>query len=404
MRSYESYALQKLQQTIVIVKRARLPRNVKGNLIESYDDFLREKGNLKTHYHFSLPVFNALIRLADELWSDKRRFRCSELLHTMLPYLKRGNYKLDDATKINLFGLFKKMFADNDIDSSLAEICFMMLRDFSLSAEYEVWLCERAEHATPQDWYFFAWQALFSRILNYPAASTIITKWISENFNHREFHCRRYKAIAWLLNENEDYIVDDQTLMNDFEFINWLDAQVMCNWYHNWDGNTPCTYTDRRLFNRRCFIDGQPVREDLYARPYCSVICKGMGHGEAPDFTALRKFFAENLPDIKAQTMLWAVACSKLPVSTKQKLLKKYYSPFCFWTLLNIAKRYNLLAILEWLKKQALPANGICEIEIGKKLLPEEALKQLEDWSEKYADFKDLVEVLNLDLLCQDPF
>jgi hypothetical protein len=79
--------------------------------------------------------------------------------------------------------------------------------------------------------------------------------------------------------------------------------------------------------------------------------------------------------------------------------VKRYYSPFCFWTLLNIGKRYKLLAILEWLKKQTLVESRFCEIEIGKKLLPEKAAKLFADWYHGNADFADLVEKLDLALL-----
>jgi hypothetical protein len=253
--------------------------------------------------------------------------------------------------------------------SDLTGACFMMLQDFSLSVEYEAWLCEKMEHYATE-YYTFTSDILFRRILNHPATSTTITKWVSENFNHPIFRFQRYKAIAWLLNENSDYVVDDQTLIDDFEFINRQDANMIRN-----GDDTPWTFADHRSYKR--YQIEQNVSFVLHSRPYCSVICKDMKQGEAPDFTELRKFFTENLPDIKCQTMLWAVTWSKLPANTKIKLLKKYYSPFCFWTLLNIGKRYKLLAILEWLKKQTLPESRFCEIEIGKKLLPEKATELL---------------------------
>jgi hypothetical protein len=265
----------------------------------------------------------------------------------------------------------------------------MMLQDFSLSVEYEAWLCKKMEqYAT--EYYTFTSDILFRRILNHPATSTTITKWVSENFNLPIFRFQRYKAIAWLLNENNEYVVDDQTLIDDFEFINQSDARrMMCCW-----DDTPTTFTDYRSYNR--YQIEQNVSRSLYSRPYCSVICKDMKQGEAPDFTELRKFFTGNLPDIKCQTMLWAVAWSKLPANTKIKLLKKYYSPFCFWSLLNIGKRYKLLAILEWLKKQALSESRFCEIEIGKKPLPEKAAELFYNWYQENADFADIVEKLNL--------
>ncbi|MDR2801890.1 MAG: hypothetical protein LBB31_01570, partial [Prevotellaceae bacterium] len=192
----QSYEFQKLQHAIAAIRKERLPRNVKCDIIGSYDDFLREKDNLKTHYHFSLPVFNALVKLAGELLDSGRRFGRVELLNTMQQYLKRGNHKLDETAKTNLFGLFKKILDDNNM-SYLAGICFLMLQDFSLSAEYEAWLCEKMEHYATE-YYTPTSEMLFRRILNHPTTSTTITKWVSENFNHPIFRFQRYKAIAWL--------------------------------------------------------------------------------------------------------------------------------------------------------------------------------------------------------------
>jgi hypothetical protein len=210
--------------------------------------------------------------------------------------------------------------------------------------------------------------------VNFPTASAIITQWISDNFDRAEFHLQRYKAIAWLLNENPDYIIDNKIIIDDFEFANRCDTNVILNAYYD---DKPLTFTDERY--AKAYWNS--VCKRLISRPYCSVICREVEVGEVPDFTKLQSFFTKNLTEIKNQTMLWAVAVSKLPTNTKAKLLKKHYSPACFWTLLNIAKRYKMLLILEWMKKQGSAESIFCEIELDKTISLEKKEDTFHEWN-----------------------
>jgi len=342
--------LSKIQQAINTIKKERLSRNVKNSLIGDYADFLREKENLKSLYNFNLLVFNSLVKLANELWCSKERLKRYELLITIERYLKRGSDKLDDTAKMNLFHLMKKIF-ENGVSNNSSNICISMLRGFYFSTEYEIWLCENVE----------LYPELIHRIITYPVASSVITKWVSENFNREEFRQQRYKALSWLINENLDYVIDNQILIDDFEYVNEVDTKRMLIWleYESY------TFVDSRYI-KNGMRDGEKLNNCLTSRPYCSVICSGLSVGDMPDFTPLRNYFTENLTGIKSQTMLWAVAYSKLPTNVKYKLLKKYYSPACFYTLLNIAKRYKFLSILEWLKKRLASTSIFCKIEIGR--------------------------------------
>jgi len=343
--------LSKIQRAINALKKECLPRNVKSSLIGDYADFLQEKEKLQSLYSFNLSVFNSLVKLANEIWCSKERLKRYELLITIERYLRKGSDKLDDTAKMNLFHLMKKIF-ENDVSNNSANICISMLRGFYFSTEYEVWLCEKAEH----------YPELIHRIITYPIASSVITKWVSENFNREEFRQQRYKALSWLINENLDYIIDNQILIDDFEYVNEIDTNRMLIWLED----ESFTFVDSR-YRASGMRHDEKLHNCLASRPYCSVICSGLSAGDIPDFTPLRNYFTENLSDIKSQTMLWAVAYSKLPSNIKYKLLKRYYSPACFYTLLNIAKRYKFLHILEWLKKQPASTSIFCEIEIGRR-------------------------------------
>ena len=387
-----SERLQLIEQAIIAIKqkKERLPpRNVKNDLIGDYDDFLREQPYLRSHYNFNVSVFNSLVTLADELWSGTKRFNRYNLMTTMKQYLVRGNYKLDHATRVNLFELFRKILADGKASASLSEICFSMLRNFSLSAEYETWLCEQTK--------LYKSETLLRLILNYPVASAVITEWVTDNFHRDEIRMHRYKAIAWLLNTEPDYNIDNQTLVDDFEFANRQDAGMILNAYYEHD--EPLTFVDTRSYKN--YPIEADVRFHLISRSYCSVVCRDIKAYEMPDFTPLRTFFTENLTEIKNQTMLWAVAISKLPTNTKVKLLKKHYSPACFWTLLNISKRYKILTTLEWMKKQAFAESIFCEIELDRKLRPEIAEDKLNQWKMENPDLKHFVEKLGLEI---EPF
>jgi hypothetical protein len=352
----ETDHIELIENAIKIVKEQKRSPRVKHDLIGNYQDFLREKRYLSNHYNFNLSVFNSLIKLADELWNSGKRFNRYALLNTMKQYLKRGNYRLDNPTKINLFELIKKIFAAKKLSNSLSETCFILLRNFWLSAEYEKWLCEIYEQQKSE--------ILLWRILGYPVASPIITEWISEHFQQKEFRMLRYKAVAWLLNENPDYVIDNQILISDFEFLNKYDASIIQDTYSDYPYGTPIIFTDIR--SRSKYHYSNRMGRELISRPYCSIVCM-LKKGETPDFMELQNFFTKNLAVIRNQTMLWAVVVSKLPTKKKNKLLKKYYSPACFRTLLSIARRYQMLSILEWLKKQDSEESIFREIELGGK-------------------------------------
>lgn len=378
---------QLIEQAIIAIrhKKERLPsRNVKDDLIRNYEDFVREQDLLKNHYNFKQSVFNSLVNLADELWSGSKRFNRYDLLTTMKQYLARGNHKLDTSSKEKLFELLKKIFANGKASKSLAEICFLMLRDFSLSAEFETWICQLTKDYNSK--------TLLRRILNYPAASKTITQWVIDNFRSDAIRKNRYKAISWLINENPDYIIDNQTLIDDFEFLNTLDANNIQDFFY--DKERIITFYDERSFAKRTYEED--VAFSLISRPYCSVVWREATAYDTPDFTPLRTFFADNFIHIKNQTMLWAIAVSILPTNTKVRLFKQHYSPACFWTLLNIAKRYKIVSILQWMKKQPFEEGIFCEIELDKITNPEQKLQKLMD---KNSHLKEFVERLDLDVV-----
>lgn len=378
---------QLIEQAIIAIrhKKERLPsRNVKDDLIVNYEDFMREQDMLKNHYNFKQSVFNSLVNLADELWSGSKRFNRYDLLNTMKQYLARGNHKLDTSSKEKLFELFKKIFADGKASKSLAEICFLMLRDFSLSAEFETWLCQLTEH--------YSSPALIRLILNYPIASKPITQWVTDNFRSDAMRKNRYKAISWLINENPDYVIDNQTLIDDFEFFNRCDAYNIQNAFY--DKESVLSFFDECLTPKYSF---EPhINYNLLNRSYCSVSFRDATAYDIPDFTPLKEFFADYFVDIKSDIMLLAISESKLATNLKIKLLKKHYLPTCFSTLVGIAIQYKYISILQWLKKQPYTGSMFGEIELDKITRPKPPETNITQWTRENFAFNQLVEKLDL--------
>jgi hypothetical protein len=302
------------------------------NLITCYKDFLRIRDSLR-YYQFNPVVFQSLVALTICLWETKERISRLSLLTAIKHYANREkNLELDIQTRKHIFTLFRNTFEKSQFlpKNHIIEaqhILNYLLVNITLTNEEERWFCENENQSTN----------IINRILRYPVYSKIITQWVKEHFNSDKFHTRRAEAVGWLLDETPDFIVEEQTLIDDFEYTNLLDIEKIKNKDLSFQ-----------------YYPHEVVIERFYIR-----LKINLSSNVDPDFENVRKYFYDNIDIIKRQTMLWAVAYSRLDVQRKMKLFERYYSDELFFSLFNICKKYKLIEVLKWLQTKTINYRGL---------------------------------------------
>ena len=327
----------------------------KDNLITCYKDFLNTKDYL-SYYQFNPVVFHALLELTVNLWETKSRISRLSLLGAIKKYgLGIKEYAtLDIQTRKLLFVLFRntvektQFLTEKQIEEARI-ISYSFIKKLPLCSEEETWLCENENKSSE----------ILNRILRYPVRSNVISRWIEEHFNDDKFRTRRAEAIAWLLDENPDYVINKQILFADFEYINRIDSEIILS---NRDSRVSAWSSGKYSYNTE--KEGK-----LTYRPYITLSYLHKP-GAKPDFSALRKYFNENIDIISKQTMLWAVAYSRLKIDQKTELLKKYYSDELFISLIKICKKCKLIEVLKWLQTKTIKQTQekLFEIQLGNEI------------------------------------
>jgi hypothetical protein len=296
------------------------------NLITCYKDFLQIRDYLH-YYQFNPNVFRSLVELTINLWETKDRISRLSLLTTIRRYAYNDSQKLlelDIQMKKAIFVLFKNTFEKAQFLTEKqivgAQSLFnSLLTNLPLTSEEEKWFCDNESRAS----------FILNRILRYPICSKIISKWVEEHFHSDKLCTRRAEAIGWFLDKNPDFIIDEQTLIDDFEHANLLDIEKLKN------GTLIPHYYHGHSIIERFYVNLEiPPNDNL-------------------NFENVRMYFYCNIDTIKRQTMLWAVAYSRLEIQQKIKLFKKYYSDELFVSLFNIGKKYKLIEVLKWLQTKA---------------------------------------------------
>lgn len=317
------------------------------SLFTNYKDFMRNK-HIIPYYKFNTQFLNQLLTLAEKTFEQNGRFNHTVMFDMIKIYIREHKAKLDLPTRERVFSLIKCYYEKAKISDKIENNTLSILTNLAISEDAEKWLCEMQDRQMEEecDYYSILNRTKFlNRILRYPAKSKMISNWISANYNNDHLRSRRAEAISWILNENADFVVDDQTLIDDFEFTNLLDRKIVYN------VNEIQSQSERE---KEVVFDNLSIYTEnskLCYRPY---VCITYNHiqGSEPDFTELHRFFNENIKKIKSQTMLWAVAYSHLTDREKNSLIKKYYLPDLFVTAFKIAKKHRLVKLLIWLKTQ----------------------------------------------------
>lgn len=316
------------------------------SLFKDYKDFISNHYVI-AHYKFEFQFTDHLIEIIEYTFRNKGRFNRAKLLEVLNSYIYAHKAKLSLQQRERIFDLIRQCFENKEIAKSARNPAYHLLVNLPLFPEAENWLCYMADNydpATTRDKLYF-----ISRLLRYPANSEAISNWVSENYHDDKLRLRRAEATAWMVNNNPNYVIDNKTLIDDFEYMNIIDktnikerVNMLLSLYVESDHESDINFDN---FNET------PGPHNLVKRPY-AYITYHYTLNSRPDFYKLRKYFYNNIDRIKKQTMLWAIAYSHLPKKNKVKLLKQYYRPDLFASTFKIAKKYGLVEMLKWLKTQ----------------------------------------------------
>lgn len=346
------------------------------DLIKNYRDFLKLRDVLP-FYQYNPKVLAAMVDILCNLWYSEARISRLSLITIIKQYGRQINsdkvydgrlaaephrYPLE-ATR-QLCWVFQRCF-DRELPvnhkqaESIKANCNSLLIGAAMSGEEEKWLC-RNLHLSP---------VILNRILRYPVPSSIISEWARANYNNDNFRDRRAEMAGWLLDENPEFVVDEQTLIADFEYLNKKDKAAIGQYNDEMEAQN---IVDKELgsllrspntgwsdgFNTSGLSPGYfstmpqlELTKRFYQVPVDDTASATYGRA-VPNFKTLTKIFHENIRQLQSTTMLWAVNYSRLDKGTKEDLLKKHFCQSSAKSFFKIAKKLQSVNLLLWLKDQ----------------------------------------------------
>lgn len=359
-----------LQRTIIELEHPY----PKDDLIVSYADFLKVRDYL-SYFQFNPIFFKNLVKLANDLWNTEKRISRLSLLQkikqyyhitqqgTTKHYYRRNtkpNFEIAVETRMLLFDLFKKTFEEKNFISQkqLSEarkICNNVLINIALTPLEESWLCANFSES----------ELILNRVLRYPVKSEIISNWAKSNFQYNLFRSRRPELISWMIDQEPSFEIDQQTLIDDFEYLNNCDLQAIQNYDDEMIANkiiekemgeylpkkTSYNIKERTFYEEKVDLPDPELK--LSQRPYGVQLDSSKDYPVSiPDFEALKKDFYENISVHQKVTMIWAIGYSRLDNNIKCALLKKYYCNETYFTIHKVCKRTKNIELLKWILTQ----------------------------------------------------
>ncbi|HUN01420.1 MAG TPA: hypothetical protein PLS00_01090 [Niabella sp.] len=208
------------------------------DLVKSYKDFLRVR-HLLPYYQFNPKVLASIVDLACDLWYSKERISRLSLITVIKQYGSRIKavkeyyerskavlYPFPVEVNKKLCWLFQRTFdMDLPINRRQAEeikrLGNSLLINAAMSEEEEKWLCDHVEKSF----------MILNRVLRYPQPSPVISSWARANYTNDLSHNRRAEMVSWLLDEDPGFVVDEQTLIPYFEYLNNRDLMAIRQYY-----------------------------------------------------------------------------------------------------------------------------------------------------------------------------
>lgn len=330
------------------------------NLIRSYSDFLKLRTILSA-YKFNKNTYSNLVRLTVELWQSGQSISRPSLLAAISSY-GGNNHKdnqVDFETGRRLYFLFHETNINDLLSYSQDTIARMRgctnkaLKGIHLTKMEISELIKNVDRSIH----------ILNRILRYPMRDSIITEWVRNIFLNDHYRERRPELIAWILDEDEEYTINNDVLADDFEFIFSKDKKKVeefkCEYYAY---ITATEENQRNMEDRKALLETPDWMNDfppfglerpalrLQKRIYNkSIEVEGDPHLIIPDFNNRRRDFYTRIDFYKRLTMLWGVAYSHQKKQIKTKLYKRYYTSELYPAALKIGSRTKNIQFLEWL-------------------------------------------------------
>lgn len=357
----------KLDKKIIKKALAKLEESIPAdNLIETYDDFKRERDVLH-HYRFNPVILVRLLKLINELWKTDKRINRMAMIAAAKMYAYTGKQQSKEFTfpvRMQAFELMKKLFECSQYISpkqleAARQYCNFILRDQPLTGEAEQWLCS----------YAFSHEIILNRVLRYPVKSKIISQWAKENFNAPVFRNRRAEHISWILDEDKDFEISEQLMIDDFEYLNHLDMEAIRNYENEWNAcrlleteleeylpkkEVP-DHDSEDLFTWKKVVDIKYPELKVTRRFYSSLYNNISTATDVllGDLKNLREHFHENLGTYQKVTMVWALTYSRLAEEEKLQRLQSYFDKSISISFQKAAVKSGNRPLLEWLLHQA---------------------------------------------------
>ncbi|MBX3240721.1 MAG: hypothetical protein KIT80_00205 [Chitinophagaceae bacterium] len=346
------------------------------DLVKTYKDFLKVR-NVLPYYQYNPKVLVSLVDMLYDLWYSKERINRISLVTVIKQYGSRvkavkdyyGRSKAElhpfpIETNRKICWLFQRCFdMELPINRKQAEIikviCNSLLFDAALRAEEEQWLCDNVEKSP----------MILNRILRYPVASPVISAWARAHYNNDNYRDRRAEMAGWVLDENPDFVVDDLTLADDFEYLNKKDRAAIRQYEEELEAKKIMDSELGTLLKPKdsslpeLFISGSAPEEYVSAPPRLELTKRFYPvpidmdahlkyYADVPDFKMLTEEFYKNIPHIQSTTILWAIAYSRLDLAKKEELLKKHYRESSANSFFYICQRLQSVSLLQWLKEK----------------------------------------------------
>lgn len=323
-------------------------------LIKSYQDFLDVRDYLP-HYRFNLKVLKALVSLTLGLWHTEKRISRLSLLVSIkrygFPREKNGRpvkNKYSKEFNHQIFLLYRNVYeaSEHIIQTQLSQakqICNFLLIGAPLPDEDLLWLQSNLHLDNRR----------MNRLLRYPEKSTVISNWVLKHYVGDLFSTRRAEATGWVLDEQPDFVIKKDLLINDLLNINELDRKAIEAFENGMDFHAVLREINNGGDDKVAIKPQEDVELTLVRRNYA--IPKkdsDFSYNGLPDFENIVEDFVSNIDSHHSASMLWAIAYSRLASSTKMRLLKKHYMPESHHSFMKIAWRYRYSGLLRWLKKE----------------------------------------------------
>lgn len=341
----------------IIQLRSLMPSD---DIIRTYSDFLKYR-DILCSYRFNINAFCNLVELAYELWHSGQKLNKPSILELISKYsgLNKNIKQVDDRTARRLFWLFRETNICGVSGYSLDTINRMQsssnkaIKGISLTNSEQVELIENINRSSH----------ILNRILRHPKASPLITEWIKSVFLMDSYRGRRPELIGWILDEDIDYIVKEQVIIDDFEYFLHIDKELANNYIDEHSKYISILDEKKRSIDERIVRTGVTDWQDDYPwigltkptlnlakRIYNKSIELG---GEptiiVPNFENRARDFYNRVDFYLRLTMLWGIAYSHHSKGVKEKLYKKWYNPELYPAAFKIGSRTKNFQFLEWL-------------------------------------------------------